>query len=112
MSLVVDASVAVKWFVMEPLRAEAKRLVERREPLYAPDLIFAEVTNAAWKMVRRNEIDRAQAIAMVAGVGDPISRVFRRRGFATVRSNSPWRSTTRSTTACTSLVPSLPGPCS
>ena len=76
MSLVVDASVAVKWFVMEPLRAEAKRLVERRDTLYAPDLLFAEVTNAAWKMVRRNEIDRDQAFAMVAAVGDPISRVF------------------------------------
>ena len=76
MSLVVDASVAVKWFVIGPLRAEAKRLVEHREPLYAPDLFFVEVTNAAWKMVRRNEIDRDQAITMVAAVGDPLSRVF------------------------------------
>ncbi len=76
MSVVVDASVAVKWFVEEPLWEEAKRLVERRETLYAPDLLFAEVTNAAWKMVRRNEIDRAQAITMVAAVGDPLSRVF------------------------------------
>ncbi len=76
MSVVVDASVAVKWFVEEPLWQQATWLVERREPLYAPDLIFAEVTNAAWKMVRRNHIDRAQASTMVAAVGDPLSRVF------------------------------------
>ena len=76
MSLVVDASVAVKWFVKEPLRAEARHLVERSDALYAPDLLFAEVANAAWKMARRNEIGRDQAATMVAAVGDPISRVF------------------------------------
>ena len=76
MNLVVDASVAVKWFVKEPLRAEARHLVERSDALYAPDLLFAEVANAAWKMARRNEIDRDQALAMVARVGDPIARVF------------------------------------
>ncbi len=76
MSVVVDASVAVKWFVEEPLWEEARRLVERREPLYAPDLIFAEVTNAAWKMVRRNEIDRDQAFVMTAAIGIPFSRVL------------------------------------
>ncbi len=76
MSHVVDASVAVKWFVEEPLWEEARRLVERREALYAPDLLFAEVANTAWKMAWRNEIDRDQALAMVAGVGDPFARVF------------------------------------
>ena len=76
MNVVVDASVAIKWFVEEPLWEEARRLVERRDTIYAPDLLFAEVANAAWKMVRRNEIDRAQAMTMVAAVGDPLSRVF------------------------------------
>ena len=76
MSLVVDASVAVKWFVMEPLRPEARRLLEHGDALYAPDLLFAEVANVAWTMARRNEIDRDQALAMVAGIGDPLSRVF------------------------------------
>ncbi len=76
MSLVVDASVAVKWFIQEPLRAQARRLVERHETLYAPDLLFAEVANAAWKLALRNEIDRGQALAMIVAVGDPFARVF------------------------------------
>ncbi len=76
MSLVADASVAVKWFVEEPLWQDARRLIERRETIYAPDLLFAEIANVAWKMVRRNTIGRDQAATMVAGVSDPIVRVF------------------------------------
>ncbi len=76
MSFVVDASVAIKWFIEEPLREEARHLVQRREPLYAPDLLFTEVANVGWKMVMRNEISRDQAFVITAAIGDPFSRVF------------------------------------
>jgi len=58
---VVDASVAVKWFVRENLHEQALALLDHGEPLAAPDLVVTEVTNIAWKKVVRNEISRGQA---------------------------------------------------
>lgn len=43
---VVDASVAVKWLVDEPLSDEAAKLLEEGLLLAAPELIYAEVANA------------------------------------------------------------------
>ena len=60
MTLVVDASVALKWFVSEDGSDLAVELLNSGEPLIAPDLVLAEVCNAAWKSLRRREIDRAQ----------------------------------------------------
>jgi predicted nucleic acid-binding protein len=58
---VVDASVAIKWFVRENLHAEAARVLDRAGHLEAPDLIVAEVANVAWKKAVRGEIGRPQA---------------------------------------------------
>ena len=55
---VVDASVAVKWLVREPLSNEAAGLLEDGISLLAPDLLFAEAANALWAMHRRGDIDR------------------------------------------------------
>ena len=49
MSLVLDASVALKWFVQEDGAASALALAGR-EDLIAPDLLVAEVANGLWKM--------------------------------------------------------------
>ncbi len=49
MTLVVDASVAFKWFAQEDGTDRALVLLEREEPIVAPDLIVAEICNAAWK---------------------------------------------------------------
>jgi predicted nucleic acid-binding protein len=58
---VVDASVAFKWFLAdEPNGEEALRLVQRGEILVAPDLLVAEVCNAAWRVLRSGRISRAQ----------------------------------------------------
>ena len=46
MTLVVDASVAFKWFAQEDGTDRALQLLERGEPIVAPDLIVAEVGNA------------------------------------------------------------------
>src|SRR5437016_3552759 len=53
MLLVVDASVAIKWFIAEPHKDKADRILaefadDSRE-LIAPDLLIAEVGNALWK---------------------------------------------------------------
>ena len=61
MTLVVDASVAVKWFIIEPVRPEARRLLDREQRLIAPELLVAEVVNVLWKRVISGAIARSQA---------------------------------------------------
>jgi predicted nucleic acid-binding protein len=62
--VVVDASVAIKWFVHEPGGAEAARLL--RHSLAAPDLLALECANILWKKVARAELslDEAEVIAL------------------------------------------------
>jgi predicted nucleic acid-binding protein len=55
---VVDASVGIKLFLVEPLsdRADALFACLAGDPpgrLYVPDLLFVECTNVLWKYVRR-----------------------------------------------------------
>ena len=55
---VVDASVAIKLFVVEPLSDQADDLFDRlaHDPparFYVPDLLFIECANILWKHVRR-----------------------------------------------------------
>ena len=59
MRITVDASVAVKWFVAEDYREEARILLGPGISLYAPDLLPAECANAIWKKARRGEIGSA-----------------------------------------------------
>jgi len=68
MTLVIDASVVVKWFVEEDLADEAASLLRRPPPLHAPDLIVAEATNAVWKKVVRGAITREQAEAFALSI--------------------------------------------
>ncbi len=53
---VVDANVAVKWFVPEIHSDASRRLLRAGVELHAPDLIHAEVGNVLWKKWRRGEI--------------------------------------------------------
>jgi len=62
MSLIVDASVAVKWFSEELGSTEAEALLASDEDLLAPDLILAEIGNALWKKARRSLLDPRQAV--------------------------------------------------
>jgi predicted nucleic acid-binding protein len=48
MTLVVDASIAAKWFIDEKGREQAIRLLDVAER-QAPDLLIAEVANIVWK---------------------------------------------------------------
>jgi predicted nucleic acid-binding protein len=54
--VVVDASVAVKWFVEEVYTEAAQRLLGGDFEMLAPDLVRAEVGNVLWKKWRRDEI--------------------------------------------------------
>lgn len=59
---VVDASVAVKWYLCEPHSEEALSLLDEKDLLVVPDLLFCEVASALCKRTRKGEIDREEAI--------------------------------------------------
>jgi predicted nucleic acid-binding protein len=72
MTLVVDASVAVKWLVDEPEHLAARSLLDRSERLQAPDFVFVETANVLWKKVLRRELTAQQAVEGV----DSLPRLF------------------------------------
>ena len=66
MKLVVDASVAVKWFVDE--RGADRAAALQGQSLCAPDLIFAEVGNALWRLQRQKVLSAADYSQAVDGL--------------------------------------------
>jgi predicted nucleic acid-binding protein len=62
LTLVVDASVAVKWVLLEPDSERARALVGS-EPLIAPDFLMLESANVLAGQVRRRNMDRETAAA-------------------------------------------------
>ncbi len=76
MSLIVDASVAVKWFVAEDLRAEARELIRSTEEFEAPDFILAEVSNVLWRKILKGEIENAQAREISQQLPDLFSHLY------------------------------------
>jgi predicted nucleic acid-binding protein len=65
--LVVDSSVAIKWFVPEVHSAAAARLLDPQIVICAPDLIASEFGNTLWKKIRRGEITRDEATEILSG---------------------------------------------
>ena len=63
MTLVVDASIAVKWLVDELDHEAAQSLLDADERLVAPDFLIVEAGNVLWKKTRRGELAAEQAIA-------------------------------------------------
>ncbi len=76
MILIVDASVAIKWFVEENLHDEALELLEQFDRLQAPELIVAELTNVVWKKRRRKEITKGQAQTIVSVIPNYVSVLY------------------------------------
>lgn len=71
MIVVVDPSVALKWFVEEPLRAQARILLADKHELIAPDILIAGVAELAWRKVTRGEISAEQAEPIVRNIALP-----------------------------------------
>lgn len=63
--LVVDSSVAIKWFVPQVHSAKARQILSAYEAgnldLLAPDLIYAEMGNIVWKLNRFQELSEQDA---------------------------------------------------
>lgn len=70
MSLVVDASVAVKWLVAEEGSDAAHRLAANDGDLHAPRLMASEIANALWRKARLGEIERSRAGALTSTVSE------------------------------------------
>jgi predicted nucleic acid-binding protein len=60
MNVVVDASVVLKWIVVEEDSPEALR-VRIEHDIVAPDFLLVECRNALLTKVRRRQIERSQA---------------------------------------------------
>jgi predicted nucleic acid-binding protein len=68
-SLVVDASVALKWFLSEePHASQALALVQDGSTLIAPDFLITEVCNAAWRSARLGRMSQAQVDEIAASL--------------------------------------------
>ena len=69
-SLVVDSSVAIKWFVPEQYSTEARLILDDYKTgvlsLLAPDLINAEFGNIVWKKQLFQGLDATDAQAVIA----------------------------------------------
>lgn len=64
-TVVVDASVAAKWFLPEPDASAASEWLDDRYRLAAPDLIRAEIGNIVWKLQRRGVLDSDAAFETI-----------------------------------------------
>jgi predicted nucleic acid-binding protein len=64
-SIVVDASVALKWLLPEPGSPEALALLAGGSRLLAPALLPIEVVNVLWKRVRAKEIRAEKAAELM-----------------------------------------------
>ena len=60
MKRVVDASIALSWFVRADNFADQAFLLEGDHVLMAPDLIFAETANALWRLASAGQIPHEQ----------------------------------------------------
>ena len=68
MSVVIDASVAVKWLVAEDGSDEADRLLAGSGDLHAPRLMASEIANALWRKARLGEIEHSRVGVLMGTV--------------------------------------------
>ncbi|MCW2243497.1 type II toxin-antitoxin system VapC family toxin [Azospirillum canadense] len=61
--MIVDASVAVRWYAVDDWTPSAQALMNVPGTLLAPDFFVAEVANALWKLARAGHVQDAQAEA-------------------------------------------------
>ncbi|MFB2897176.1 type II toxin-antitoxin system VapC family toxin [Aerosakkonemataceae cyanobacterium BLCC-F50] len=67
--IVVDSSVAIKWFVPQPYSIKAREILDAYQNgslvLLVPDLIYAEIGNIVWKLQRFQGISEADGQAIL-----------------------------------------------
>ncbi len=76
MTLVVDASVAVKWVLPEQGAERAARLREEAGDFIAPAIIVPEIASAIWKRARRKEMGLPDAVSAVQIATALVGRLY------------------------------------
>lgn len=76
MIYVIDASVAAKWFLVEDLHENARRLLDPAIERIAPDWISQEIAHVAYKRWRDREISADQAKGIVEHLPELISEQY------------------------------------
>lgn len=66
--LVIDASIAVKWFLTEVYSDCARKALNGDYELLAPELLISEFGNVFWKRTRNGEVTEEQASAAVGAL--------------------------------------------
>jgi predicted nucleic acid-binding protein len=67
MTVIVDASVALKW-VIEEEGSQASSALLLEQPLAAPELLIVECANVLWVKARRGVLTRDAACAALAAI--------------------------------------------
>ena len=70
MTLIVDANVAIKWFIRQTDRAKAQEVQQYAGDLFAPTLIVSEVASGLWVYVKAGPISIDHARAAVSSMKD------------------------------------------
>lgn len=73
--IVVDASVAVKWYLREEGTAEALEIARGGQVLIAPDLLLLEVANAMWRKARIGQISDRQLLSLASHLPRALDRL-------------------------------------
>lgn len=76
MTLVVDASVAVKWMVRERGNEAARSLFDMPDPLIAPDWLLIEAASTFWKKVKSGELLELHAERHLVDLPQFFSRLY------------------------------------
>ncbi len=82
MRYVVDASVAVKWYVPEIHDSHASTLQIKGNDLHAPELIVPEFSNIVWKKIRLGELSQAEGVRIVKAFGSAHVKLHSHRGLS------------------------------
>ncbi|OAN55240.1 hypothetical protein A6A04_11300 [Paramagnetospirillum marisnigri] len=75
MTLVIDASVAMKWLVDGEGADRAQRLIGI-DTLAAPDLIFAEVANALWRYTAQGLLPAAAGATAISALRKTLDQSY------------------------------------
>ncbi|MBM3555272.1 MAG: type II toxin-antitoxin system VapC family toxin [Alphaproteobacteria bacterium] len=76
MTMVIDASVIMPWYVASTHTAAALALRDRSPRPVAPDLVFAEVGNALWRTFRLGVISVEQGRAALAALPRALAAII------------------------------------
>lgn len=68
--IVIDASVAAKWVVLEVGSDTAADILRSGAPLHAPEQCLAEIANVLWKRARRGDITAMEAAEAMRHAAD------------------------------------------